>query len=224
MQSSLWRIVLFLSIAGCMVSSVIAQESVRLRNSFGKSITVWRMPNCTGDWVEPGTSFLHDQTKQIDFLYAGKHCLQILDRDGARLFVSGVNFARHVAKYELQNKEVPPIDLKIKYRTERRSRQVAVQKTRTQTRTLTSPVTRMRIEQRTRQVAVTGSNGETKYVTQNYTVSVPYAEAVTRSIQVQVPYTEMVTQNYTVRKPVATLEVVDENGVSRDVTRSLQDN
>ena len=52
----------------------------------------------------------------------------------------------------------------------------------------------------------------------------PYAEAVTRSIQVQVPYTEMVTQNYTVRKPVATLEVVDENGVSRDVTRSLQDN
>ena len=224
-------VVLFLSLTVQAGIEVKAQEveipKITLRNSFGKKITIWFMPSLVGKWRTPGLSFIHNESRIVEFKYAGTYSLQIQDLEGARIFVTDLNFSRHALMYGSK-----PIDLKMSYRRESRTRNVTVQKSRTETKTRSVPLTKMTMEtktrsvpitrtrtetktrsvlvtkfrpvKKTRQVPVVQSDGSTKLITQEYTVQVPYTENIQQEYTVQVPYTEIVQQEYTVQVPYTT--------------------
>ena len=64
---------------------------------------------------------------------------------------------------------------------------------------------------------VAGSSA--KWVTESYTVQVPYTENVTQTYTVQVPYTEAVTQKYTVKVPYIE-KITGEDGTEKEVQKT----
>jgi len=121
--------------------------------------------------------------------------------------------------------EKPDSGRKIVYRDEVRTREVPVQKMRTEWKT--SPLFKTRTQTKTRLVPVTKMRKETKkvkqddgtfketevevpyteMVQQSYQVSVPYSENARQSVQV--PYTDIETQKYSVRVPYYADEAPD---------------
>jgi hypothetical protein len=195
-------------------------DSFNLKNTHGATATFHFHSYESGSTVVPPTplTILPRDTRSVFLPSSNDHHLWFYSDGGARTDVGRINFRR-----ELGGRQGLIIELVTLLGTERRSRDVRIQRMVPEARSRTISYIQLLPQTRSRLVTrIDPCTGRLVNVVERFTVMVPIQRQKIVNYVVEVPVTETVRQGYTVQVIKPLLRIVEDGG-ARQIIPNLTD-